>query len=201
MRVVNILIASVGGQGGLTLSRAMAIAAVLSGYSVRTGETLGMSQRFGSVTSFVRVGEGVEAPIFGEGEADYLIGMELTEVLRNLSYLAPHGVLITDVVVKPPVSSSLGEAELLHRDEILRRVRAAGVEPVVVPAAEIAQRAGSRRAANMALLGAFNAIAGLFSDDSVARAIAQLLPGRRGEISIRAYRLGKEYVREKGLGR
>jgi Pyruvate/2-oxoacid:ferredoxin oxidoreductase gamma subunit len=93
-KVVNILIASVGGQGGLTLARVLAEAAVMSGWSVRTGETLGMAQRYGSVVSYVRLGLGVEvrSPTFTPGEADYLLGLELFESLRNIHYLSENGV-------------------------------------------------------------------------------------------------------------
>jgi len=59
MEVKRILIASVGGQGGLTLARVIAEVAVLSGLSVRTGETLGMAQRYGSVVSYVQIGSRV----------------------------------------------------------------------------------------------------------------------------------------------
>ncbi|MEM4775425.1 MAG: 2-oxoacid:acceptor oxidoreductase family protein, partial [Sulfolobales archaeon] len=79
VKTVNIAIASVGGQGGLTLSRVLAVAAVLDGLSVRTGETLGMAQRYGSVVSYVRIGTRVLSPTFSDGEGDYLLGLELLE--------------------------------------------------------------------------------------------------------------------------
>jgi len=121
--VVNILIASVGGQGGLTLSRIIAEASVIQGLSVRTGETLGMAQRFGSVLSFVRVGERVLSPIFGRGEADYLLGLELVETLRAIEYLRDSGLAIAANEYKPPVSSSLKPSPAWSRDSVARALR------------------------------------------------------------------------------
>lgn len=196
---VNILIASVGGQGGLTLSRTIAIAAVIDGKYVRTGETLGMAQRFGSVVSYVRVGnEPVYSPTFGPGESDYMIGLELIEAVRNVHYLKANGVLITADVVKPPISSSLGIAENPGKEVLLSKIREATEgKAIIVPARDLAVQAGSYRAMNMVLLGVFNHLTNLLTEGSLRKAIMQLLPGRKGEISINAYELGKKWFSQR----
>jgi len=64
----NVLISSVGGQGGVTLSRILSNAALLQGLNVRVGETLGMAQRGGSVQSHIRVGDNVHGSLIRRGE-------------------------------------------------------------------------------------------------------------------------------------
>jgi len=194
-KVINILIASVGGQGGLTLSRAIAIAAVMKGYSVKTGESLGMAQRFGSVVSYVRIGKEVRAPIFGVGDADYLIGLELTETVRNMQYLRQGGLAVVSDELKPPLSASLGLARSLSREELIGDLKNNLKNLVLVPAKELAIKAGNPRAANMVLLGVFNELTKLIDDASIKAAIMMLLPGRRGESSVQAFGLGKEWVK------
>ncbi len=84
----NLIITGVGGQGGLTLSRIVGNAAIREGYRVRIGETLGMSQRYGSVLSYLRFGEEVYSPLIGEGEADLMLALEPAEALRNARFLS-----------------------------------------------------------------------------------------------------------------
>jgi indolepyruvate ferredoxin oxidoreductase beta subunit len=186
--VVNILIASVGGQGGLTLSRIIAEASVIQGLSVRTGETLGMAQRFGSVLSFVRVGERVLSPIFGQGEADYLLGLELIETLRAARYLREKGLAIAADEYKPPVSGSLRPSPAWSRDSVAMTLREVlGDRLLLIPARSLAVKAGSHRAINAVLLGVLNASAQLFSHRVVEEAISRVLHGKAGEISVKAY--------------
>jgi len=192
-RVVNVAIASVGGQGGLTLSRVLAVAAVYDGLSVRTGETLGMAQRFGSVVSYVRFGDSVLSPTFSEGEADYLIGLELVEALRALRLLKPGGLALVANVVKPPISASLRKEEL--RAEALIEAISRYARTIQVPAAEIARSAGNPRAVNMVMLGVFASTSGALSDSSIRRAIAEVVPARWVDSSLRAYELGRSFVR------
>ena len=197
-RTFNILIASVGGQGGLTLSRVIAAAAVEAGLSVRTGETLGMAQRFGSVVSYVRIGKRVYAPTFPEGEADYMIALELIEAVRNIHMLKRGGLLVAADTLKPPVSSSIGEASNPTRRELLEKLERATATTIVVPAVEIAARTGNPRAANMVLLGVLNYMAGILPHDAIEKGIRSILRGRRGETSVQAYWLGVEYARRHG---
>jgi len=84
----NLIITGVGGQGGLTLSRIVGNAAMAEGYRVRIGETLGMSQRYGSVLSYLRFGEEVYSPLIEEGGADLMIALEPAEALRNARFLS-----------------------------------------------------------------------------------------------------------------
>ncbi len=199
-RVWNILIASVGGQGGLTLSRVLAVASVMDGYSVRTGETLGMAQRFGSVLSFVRigVGKGVRSPIFEVGEADILLGLEVIEALRAISYVKPgSGVVVVSREVKPPVSSSLGLEPNPSPDELIKtlsRVREQLRDLIIVPAKEIAIRIGNVRAANMVILGVLYGLLGLPSRASIVSAIKVTLRPSAVDSSIKAFNEGVKFA-------
>lgn len=84
----NLIITGVGGQGGLTLSRIIGSAAMNEGYRARIGETLGMSQRYGSVLSYLRFGEDIYSPLIEEGEADLMLALEPAEALRNARFLS-----------------------------------------------------------------------------------------------------------------
>lgn len=195
MDIVNVLIASVGGQGGLTLSRILATAAIQSGLSVRTGETLGMAQRYGSVVSYVRIGREVYSPLFGPGEANYLLGLELTETLRNLHYLSSSGVVI---VADEYRASYLGSINTpgLRREELITRIRENAKRAFIIPAKKIALETGNPRALNMVILGVFIDISKIFSYDVVEEAITSVLPQRVVESSIWSFKRGIEYSRQ-----
>ncbi|MCX8185202.1 MAG: indolepyruvate oxidoreductase subunit beta [Sulfolobales archaeon] len=192
-RVLNIAIASVGGQGGLTLSRVLAIAAVLDGYSVRTGETLGMSQRFGSVVSYVRIGDRVFSPTFSDGEADYILGLEIIETVRALRLLKSGGVVIVSDVVKPPISASLSR-EVYSRSKLLEAI-GGSVSTVVVPAQKLAAEVGNPRAANMVVLGVFHRLQSVLSSSSIKKAISEVVPSKWLESSLAAFELGVNYLK------
>jgi len=195
-KILNVLIASVGGQGGLTLSRVIAAAAVAEGLSVRTGETLGMAQRFGSVMSFVRIGDNVTSPLFGPGEADVFIGMELIEALRRAHYAREGGVAVAALTLKPPVSSSLGIAPRPSKEELVEELRKAIPAIRFIDAVEEAKKVGNYRAANMVLLGFVNGVAGMLKDESVETGISAILRPKAVETSIQAYYRGKELAKE-----
>ena len=87
----NIMIAGVGGQGSLLASRILGNAFLSLGYDVKVSEVHGMSQRGGSVVTYVRYGEHVNSPIIETGEADVIISFELLEAARYLSFLKKGG--------------------------------------------------------------------------------------------------------------
>jgi indolepyruvate ferredoxin oxidoreductase beta subunit len=93
-KVVNIVFAGLGGQGVLKASDITADAAFRAGLDVKKSEIHGMSQRGGSVTSDVRLGERVLSPMVPEGEADFLVVIAPDQVENNRAALRPGGVLI-----------------------------------------------------------------------------------------------------------
>ena len=93
-RLINIVVAGLGGQGVLKASDILAEAAVSAGLDVKKSELKGMSQRGGSVSSDVRFGDRVLSPMVAPGEADFLLVLEPTQVEPHRHYLKPGGVLI-----------------------------------------------------------------------------------------------------------
>ncbi|MEM0060709.1 MAG: 2-oxoacid:acceptor oxidoreductase family protein [Fervidicoccaceae archaeon] len=202
-RKINILISSVGGQGGLSLSRMIAEASRLAGYSIATGETLGMAQRFGSVKSFVRVGIGekVYSPIFHKNEANYMLCLEIIECARNLEYLDTLlGWIILSYDFRPPVSASLlPSKEKIDSSLLLRRILSySGERAVLIDPKEVREISGSSRAINASILGAFVEISKIFDDSHALTAIELVLRNQKAvESSRKAYIFGKSL---KGIG-
>lgn len=93
-KVVNIMVAGLGGQGVLKASDIVAEAAFEAGFDVKKSEVHGMSQRGGSVTSEVRYGSDVASPMIPAGETDYLVVLEDTQIDVNRHNLRPGGRLI-----------------------------------------------------------------------------------------------------------
>ena len=98
-KVTNVVVAGLGGQGVLRGTDILADVALRAGYDVKKSEIKGMSQRGGSVTGDVRFGEQVFSPMVPNGEADYLLVLEPTQVEPNRHVLRPAGVLITPAAV------------------------------------------------------------------------------------------------------
>ena len=97
-KTTNVTVAGLGGQGVLTVTDILAEVLFRAGFDVKKSEVHGMSQRGGSVSSEVRFGKAVASPMVPEGESDYLIVMEPTQVEVNQYKLRPGGVLITTAV-------------------------------------------------------------------------------------------------------
>ena len=100
METVNIMIVGVGGQGSLLASKMLGHLLVNAGYDVKVSEVHGMSQRGGSVVTYVRFGDKVYSPIIDKGEADFIVSFELLEAARWLEYLKPTGRVVTNTQQK-----------------------------------------------------------------------------------------------------
>ena len=87
MKTKNIMIVGVGGQGSLLASKLLGQLLLSQGYDVKVSEVHGMSQRGGSVVTYVRYGDEVNSPVIDKGEADYIISFELMEAARWISFL------------------------------------------------------------------------------------------------------------------
>ena len=91
---MNIMIVGVGGQGTLLASRILGNTVINEGYDVKVSEVHGMSQRGGSVVTYVKYGEKVYSPIIDKGEADIILAFEKLEAYRAMPYLKKDGLII-----------------------------------------------------------------------------------------------------------
>jgi len=186
---MSILVAGVGGQGGLTLSRIIALAASKRGLSARTGETLGMAQRGGSVLSYVKIGEGVRGPLFGIGECDVLLGLELMEAARAVGYLKRGGLAIVDPTRRLTVSMLCGKEKYPDADALIGILRAVTDRLIFVCAEEEAASIGAWGSANTLLLGRFVRETGVLDPDAVREAITEII-GAKGPKAVLAFEKG-----------
>ena len=149
----DILIAGVGGQGVVLASRVLALAAMKAGFRVSTAETIGMSQREGSVSSHIRIGDEIQGSLIPAGQADLLIGLEPAETVRNLPFLKKNGKIMVNSRAVPPASKPPGSPE--YAPEALLSFLEANVPGMLcLDFTQLAEEAGTHRAANVAMLGA-----------------------------------------------
>lgn len=148
----NCLLCGVGGQGVVLASKLIASAALEKGMDVRTSETIGMSQRGGSVVSHVRMGQKIYSPMIPGHSADVLLAFEPAEAVRNLYYLKEGGVAIVNKKAVKPVTSALGQ-RAYEGEEMIYYLRKRIERLYVVDGEDVCQRAGSPKVLNVVLLG------------------------------------------------
>jgi len=151
MKNLNVMIVGVGGQGTLLASRVLGAAMIASGQDVKVSEVHGMSQRGGSVVTYVRAGEKVYSPVINQGEADLILAFEQLEAARWLSFMKPTGKMIVNTQQMDPMPVVTGVAK--YPEGVLDAVAAAGAELKAVDALKLAMEAGSVKAVNVVLIG------------------------------------------------
>ncbi len=186
---MNIMIVGVGGQGSLLASRILGRAALDAGYEVKVSEVHGMSQRGGSVVTYVKYGEKVDAPLICRGEADVILSFELLEAARWLPYLRRGGTVVTSTQTINPMPVVTGAA--VYPEEIVRKIRDKGVELIAADTLAIAREAGNEKSANVALIGLAAHVLG-FSDEALRAALTACVPAKFTEVNLRAFTLGTQ---------
>lgn len=161
-KVTNILIVGVGGQGTLLASKLIGAAFVNRGYDVKVSEVHGMSQRGGSVVTYVRYGEKVYSSLIEKGEADIIIAFEQLEAARWLPFLKPDGLLVVNTQKIDPMPVIGGAA--VYPENILPSIEGMGVRVIAVDALSLAMQAGNAKATNVVLLGVAARFMGLNKD-------------------------------------
>ena len=186
----NIMIVGVGGQGSLLASRIIGNAVLLSGYDVKVSEVHGMSQRGGSVVTYVKYGEKVHSPVICRGEADIIMSFEILEAARWLPYLKKDGVIITNTQQINPMPVITGAAE--YPADLAAKIEATGVKLIAADALSIAREAGNEKAVNVALIGLMAKYSG-FDIELIRDAIKMSVPEKFLEVNLKAYELGIKY--------
>jgi indolepyruvate ferredoxin oxidoreductase, beta subunit len=188
VKVFNILISGVGGQGVLLTSKVIAEAALLSGLDVKQSEVHGMAQRGGSVLSQVRIGDKVFSPIVSEGEADLLIGFEPLETARYLHFMKDDSVVIYNTRTIGTIGVSIAAEK--YPADINETIRKNAKTVMSFDGTQLAVTAGDKRALNLVLLGA--ALAHLpLKEAAILDAIVNTVPKKVLEINQKAFAAGR----------
>ena len=185
---INIMIVGVGGQGSLLASKLLGRIFLDNDYDVKVSEVHGMSQRGGSVLTYVRVGDKVYSPIIDEGEADYVISFEILEAARAVGFLKAGGKIITNDQEINPMPVVAGKAE--YPQKLAQKIADQGVDIDAFDALKLAEEAGSPKAVNLVLMGRlskhFN-----FTEEEWIKTIEKSVPEKFLEMNKKAFYLGR----------
>lgn len=187
MKTKNIMIVGVGGQGSLLASKLLGKLLLTRGYDVKVSEVHGMSQRGGSVVTYVRYGDRVCSPVIDKGEADFIVSFELLEAARWTEYLAPNGKIVTNTQTINPMPVITGAAE--YPAELTEKMKAAGFDVDAIDALSLAEQAGSSKAVNLVLMGRLSKYFD-FSKEEWLNAIEVSVPAKFLEMNKKAFELG-----------
>lgn len=189
METKSIMIVGVGGQGTLLASRLLGAALLSENYDVKVSEVHGMSQRGGSVVTYVKYGEEVFSPIVREGQADFILAFEQLEAARWLPFLKKGGTIIANSQKIDPMPVVIGNAQ--YPDGVLEAIRATGADLVEADALSLAVEAGSPKAVNVVLIGVMAARMEL-PYTVWEKAIRETVPEKFLEMNLKAFKLGFE---------
>ena len=183
----NIMIVGVGGQGTLLASRILGNTVINEGYDVKVSEVHGMSQRGGSVGTYVRFGEKVYSPIIDKGEADFIVSFEKLEAARYAPFLKKGGRIVVNTQEIDPMPVIIGAAT--YPENVLDELTEKGVRVEAMDALSLAEEAGSAKAVNIVLMGRVAKDFGIPYEKWIA-AIEKSVAPRFVEMNKKAFELG-----------
>ena len=186
--VKNIMIVGVGGQGALLASKTLGQVLLDAGYDVKVSEVHGMSQRGGSVVTYVRYGEKVYSPIVDKGEADFIVSFEMLEAARYTEYLKKDGRIVVNTQNIDPMPVITGAAE--YPAELENKMKNAGFAVDAVDCLSLAEQAGTAKAVNIVLMGRLSKYMD-FSEEAWLKAIEKLVKPQFLEMNKKAFMLGR----------
>lgn len=184
---MNILISAVGGQGALLASRILGKLAQNLGKDVKVSEVHGMSQRGGSVVTYVKFGDKVYSPIVEKGTADVILAFEMLEGARYADYLKEGGTLIVSTQTIDPMPVITGAVQ--YPKDLATELSKLPIKLYNVDAVELASKAGNVRATNVVLLGILASTSSI-SKEEWEKAISETVPEKMLEVNLKAFEVG-----------
>lgn len=186
----NIMIVGVGGQGTLLASKLIGSVLVNAGFDVKVSEVHGMSQRGGSVVTYVKYGGQVASPVVEAAEADIILAFELLEAARYLPYLKKDGLMIVNEQQTEPMPVITGDAK--YPGNLLEKLGEQPIRVISCNALDIAENAGGAKAVNVALIGLL-AKQMEFERSKWEKAIKETVPKKFLDMNLKAFELGYDY--------
>ena len=184
----NVMIVGVGGQGSLLASKLLGYHLLNEGYDVKVSEVHGMSQRGGSVVTYVRFGEKVYSPVIDKGEADFIVSFEKLEAARYVEYLKKGGRIVVNTQEIDPMPVITGAAS--YPENLIDKMEAEGIAVDAMDCLSLAEQAGSAKAVNLVLMGRLSRYFDIPEEKWIS-AIEKCVPEKFVEMNKRAFALGR----------
>ncbi|PKN53394.1 MAG: indolepyruvate oxidoreductase subunit beta [Deltaproteobacteria bacterium HGW-Deltaproteobacteria-13] len=185
--VKSILFAGVGGQGILRASDIICEVIMEAGLDVKKSEVHGMAQRGGCVTSHVRYGKKVYSPLAEPGSIQTLVSFEKMEALRYLKFLRKDAAIVVNTEEIYPPAVNLGDAS--YPDDAIAFLKNNYGKVISFDAAQLAQKAGNIKTANVVLLGAVSNLMNI--DQSIwQNVIKKSFPEKLIKMNLDAFQMG-----------
>ncbi|MCI5902306.1 MAG: indolepyruvate oxidoreductase subunit beta [Blautia sp.] len=184
----NVMIVGVGGQGSLLASKLLGYLLLNEGYDVKESEVHGMSQRGGSVVTYVRFGEKVNSPVIDRGEADFIVSFEKLEAARYVEYLKKGGRIVVNTQQIDPMPVIIGAAS--YPENLIEKMQEKGIAVDAMDCLSLAEQAGSAKAVNLVLMGRLSRYFEIPEEKWIA-AIEQCVPAKFVEMNKKAFALGR----------
>ena len=187
MKTFNIVIAGAGGQGLITLTNIISNAALAEGYDVKTSELHGLSQRGGSVETYVRFGKKVYSPLISLTKADLIIGLEATEALRNIAYANKDTILITNKYFFPYLGGP-------SKEEVVKKIDAFFPgKKHIIPASEVCEKKLNNNVVSGVYLLGWAVSKGIIplKEESIIKSISEIIPEKYRDLNIKAFKLAR----------
>lgn len=186
--VKNIMIVGVGGQGALLASKTLGQVLLDADYDVKVSEVHGMSQRGGSVVTYVRYGDKVFSPIVDKGQADFIVSFEMLEAARYTEFLKKDGQIVVNTQKIDPMPVITGAAD--YPENLEGKMKEAGIKVDAIDCLTLAQQAGTSKAVNIVLMGRLSRYMD-FSEEAWLSAIEKLVKPQFLEMNKKAFLLGR----------
>ena len=183
------MIVGVGGQGSVLASRILGNLFISQNYDVKVSEVHGMSQRGGSVVTFVRYGKKVYSPVIDKGQSDFIVSFEILEAARWLEYLRPGGQIVTSTQEMDPMPVLTGAMK--YPENLLNKIKDTSVKIDALDCLKLAEAAGSSKAVNLVLLGR---LSHYFDIDykEWEKVITECVPAKFLDLNKKAFLSGKD---------
>ena len=194
----NIFICGVGGQGLVLLTSVIGDACAKSGKKIVTGEMYGLSQRSGTVSVHLRIGEDAFSPLIPYGEADIIIALEAIEALRYIEYLKKDGIILMNKrILHPPIETSKiitsKGSKYITVENIVSKLKNWTTNIAVVDALKLARESGNVNTENTVFLGCLSTLEMFPAEESnIRESISEAVPKKTVEQNLKAFELGKK---------
>jgi indolepyruvate ferredoxin oxidoreductase, beta subunit len=196
MKTYGMILCGVGGQGLVLLSRTIGTACAMAGVRIVTGEQHGLSQRSGSVSIHLRMGEAAVSPLVPAGTADAILSLEGLESIRYIEFLRRGGTVLTSSLVMHPVTETAAitakkASGYTGMPEVEAALAESGARLVSIDARDIASSLGSPMAENMVMLGVLSSLEGFpLGRPVLTGAIREVSPPSALPVNLAAFESG-----------